>query len=247
MEHPRQLSDWHDPESAEEYLREGYSDRLYYHIYDHAIDTRTKARELGKWCAYNGQIIDFYVLDWAALGHDYGYLEYDMLPEDVRNRYPTREKYAAAMTGGIMASFGAPQTAIRQVKEAIWSTEVGVGCTSKEGRILRQADLANVGGKNRADFFINTIKLYREYRLLGGENPNLFFAREFINYCIKSNRVLSIYNTEDVSLGDFDKDLDGHSTFCKNASENIRMLLPDRIQKLAELAGSKLLADISDN
>lgn len=241
MESSTQLRDWRNPTVMEEETVTGYSERLFYHVYSHALSTRADARELGKWCVYNGLEVDFYVLDWAALGHDYGYLDYKYLPLSIKELYPSREKYAAAMIGGKMANLGAPAETIEAVKQAIWSTEVEVKCISLEGKIIRQADLNNVGNESHPAFFWNTLKLYREHRLMGDENPNLFYPREFINYCIKSSKILSIYNEEDVSLGDFDRKADGRSIFCELAAANIRMLLPDRIQDLAQMAGSQLL------
>ena len=251
MEVSSQYEAWRNTAATEDLLQDGYSDRLFFHVYEHALATREIARELGKWVAYEEQKkplgerreVDFYVLDWAALGHDYGYLQYVSLPQSVKSRYPSREKYAAAMVGGLMASAGAPAEKVRAVKEAIWSTEAGVPCTTLEGRILRQADLANVGSPNQANFFINTVRLYREYRLFNHRDPQGFHPREFIGHALMNYRILSRYNAEDVSLGDFDREADGRSKFCRVVSENMQFLLPERIKTLATIAGSTLLKD----
>jgi hypothetical protein len=240
----QQLADWRNPAVIEGLTRPGYNERLFYHTYEHALETRDIARELGKLAVYNGKDVDFYVLEWAALGHDYGYLEYESLPSEIKQEYDSREKYAAAMVGGIMANYHAPQEKIQRVKEAIWSTQVLVLCQSEEAKIIRQADLSNVASENPAPFFLNTIKLYREWRLLQGKNPNVVNPHEFISYALSSAKFLDQYNKEDVSLGDFDRDENGQSIFCKLAAKNIQQLFPKHIKELAHKAGSTLLKDI---
>lgn len=241
-----QLEDWRNPAIIERLMRPGYSERLFYHRFEHAQETRDIARELGRLCVKNGKEVDFYVLEWAALGHDYEYLEYDAVLSDVRAQYPSREKYAAAMVAGMMANHQAPQEKIQMVKEAIWSTEVDVPCTSLEAKIIRRADLDNVGSENPIPFFFNTLKLYREWRLLNHKDPHFtkINVPEFINYAINSAKVLSRYNAEDVSFGDFDLDETGQNIFCKRAARNIQMLFPDRIKELAQKAGSSLFKEL---
>lgn len=210
----------------------GYDDRLYFHVYDHALDTRAQARELGKWAAYNGLDVDFYVLDWAAIGHDFGFYEWTFLSGEEKALYPSREKYAAHKVEAMMQELGAPEEKIQGVKEAIWSTEKGVECTTLEGKILRQADLQNVGTDNPKSFIFNTIKLYREKRLFDGKSPRGFNLAEFISFGVNSYPFLVAYNEEDVSLGDFDREANGQSSFRNVADKQIRMLLPDQIYTL---------------
>jgi hypothetical protein len=239
-------------------LRQGYDNRLYFHYYGHALDTRDEARERGKWCAYedlaadpdNCGSINFRVLEWAALGHDYGFYAWTFLPDEEKARYPSRERYAAAETSRIMASLDAPEDVIAQVEAAIRSTELNVACTTREGRVLRQADLANVGNatspRNLAAFFWSTVALYREKRLLGGQSPDRFIPLEFLDFCLKSYKVLAAYNAEDVSLGGFDRTPDGRSLFCAAAAEKIsRLKKPLKIIELARQAGATLLRDLS--
>lgn len=258
MEMAPQIQDWRDPEVIEAALRPGYDDRLYFHPFSHALATRAEARERGKWCVYedtaidpqNRGSIDFYVLEWAGEGHDFGFYAWTFLTDEEKARHPSREKYAAANVRGIMEQLGAPESTIGQVEAAILSTELNVPCTTREGRIIRQADLANVGSadtvEDLANFFWSTVKLYRESRLLSGRSPNKFLPLEFIDFCIKSYKVLATYNAEDVSLGSFDRTPDGRSLFCAAAGEKIPMLkVPLRIVELARQAGASLLHDLS--
>lgn len=248
MEASTQSTDYRNPELIEQLTRPGYDSRLFFHVYEHARETRDEVRERGKWCVYNGQEVDFYVLDWAALGHDYGYYEWTFLSDEVKALYPSREKYAAARIADMMAEHEAPAEKVRAVQEAIWSTQVGVACTSLEGRILRQADLANIGTQNDlqglGNFLWNTVKLYREDRLLKGKSPNRFVPHEFIAYCLASYKVLSSYNAENVSLGSFDRAPDGQSLFCHYAAEKLPLLADQsRLLSLARKVGFTLLRD----
>ena len=242
METPLQ-QDWRDPTAPAEFASEGYSDQLIFHILDHGEDTVDNVRELGKWCVLNGQEVNFYVLDWAAWGHDYGYFQYKDLSDAEKERWPSREKYAAAMTRARMEALGAPEDVIAQVEEAIWSTELGVECTTQEGRILRQADLQNVGSKDVVDFLRNTVKLFKEERFLEGKPTNIFKLPEFVAFCHKQFKALSIYNAENVSLGDFDQASNGMSLLSVASAPNIANLLPRRIQSLYENIGSLLFKD----
>lgn len=256
MEASPQIRDWRNPAVIEGLVRPGYDERLFFHRYGHALTTRNEVRELGKWCAYEDAArnpddpegVNFYVLEWAALGHDYGYYEWTFLSDSEKARYPSREKYAAARTRGFMEELDAPEAVITEVEAAILSTELAVACTSREGRVLRQADLKNVGNrttmKNLKGFLLNTVNLYREDRLLKGKSAKLFIPHEFISYCLVSHKILSTYNAEDVSLGDFDRTADGSSLFCYYAGEKIPLLAEQkRILGLAKQVGFKLLRD----
>lgn len=240
---------WQDPQVLEAQARPHHRDDLEFHNWPHALDVRDDTRANANRCVDNGITVDWDVLDPASLNHDD---DFWLVPRGTPgmksdHRFTTKERHAAAVARQELTDLGMPPSKVKHVSDNILSSEKGVRCKTIEARCLRQADLANVASPNPLIFLNSTYRLYREDKQLKGEQPmqpslKVPFVRDFIGFAAVSYEVLTTYNSEDISLGDFDRDREGQSLFGQRAARNIALLVPNRLTDFL----SRHLADIID-
>jgi hypothetical protein len=225
---------WRDPVQLEAQARPHYID-LEFHNWPHALAVRADTRANAQRCVDHGLTIDWDVLDPASLNHDG---DFWIPPGSAPGyKYKTKERAAAAIVRREMPVLGMPADKIKHVSDIIKSSEKGVRCKTLEARCMRQADLANVAHPNPIVILNGTYRLYKETKRLNGEQPKppsmrLPFLKDFLGFAAVSYEILTVYNDEDVSLGDFDRDQEGRSLFAQHAAKNIALLTPARLTDL---------------
>ncbi len=243
MATPEQQEVWRDRETIEELARPHYSYEsdegsieLPFHNWPHADYVTDKSLEIADNAERHGEQINVAVLVAAPPYHD---ADFFMKP-GVDHPYSSKELQSSAVAQSDISLLGAPLEFVRHVGSAIESTQVGVKCTSQEARILRQADLSNITSWNPLVFLNGTYRLYKESKILSGQplisfslNPDAFI-KDFVKFSGISYEILTAYNEEDISLGDFDRDRLGVSLFQKRAAKNIPMLVPKRITRILQ-------------
>jgi hypothetical protein len=227
-----------------EYSSTWYAD-LPYHNFDHALDTLWKTMELADECETSGLAVDRGALIAGDLFHDAGFhLKLDdqdtngLVDEGDTRGFEKKEDFSASVLG--MYMFGQLQNHLQKHKgdttvapfefssgrllraqNAILATTAGSSVNGLEDKILRIADLANVG-EDYELFVSNTNKLFKEVGILGSQC-------EFWEFAIKSANILSSYLDTDLRLTGYDV-IAGEanvSPFQIRCAKNIRKLVQD--------------------
>ncbi len=189
-----------------------YNNDYEYHNWQHIENTLTEARRLVTFCGENGLVVDQEVVELAVLLHD---ALFDV-PEDI-HPHQSKEEFSAAVTADVLQGFPVSADKTSHVQACILSTQRGVQCTSPEAIVVRRADLANVAD-NFDVFMENAGKLLKEFRRINGKDMPI---EQWVNG-IKQN--LDDYFSENLSLGDFDRDRAGFNPFVRGYKRNIARL-----------------------
>lgn len=195
---------------------------LPYHNFEHAaVDTVEEVLRLAEACEANGLVINRRRLLAGAIMHDSRF--YEPL---TGSGFRSKEERSCGDARRLLPGFGFSDAEIDAVVEDISSTEAGVFCNSLHARILVRADIKNLR-ENKLVFLSNSLKLYDEHLLLHQEaDTQPLNWREFV---LKQQEILDIYLSQDLSLGDFDRDETGECLFTKAARLNVRELSSETI------------------
>ena len=203
---PEQIETLH---KVAEFAEARYSN-LPYHNWSHAsVDTLGEAMRLCDYCEENGQQVDRFRVAIAALCHD---IDFD---KPVPPGLNSKEEHSAYNTAMFLYSIGVDQPTIEGVVTDILGTECGGKCEEPETKIVRRADLSNVGG-GYWNFSRNTVLLIWESVKLSKRPFDPTNLRSVID---ASCQVLGSYVDDDLSLGDFDDEY--KRRFLPNALRNI--------------------------
>lgn len=223
---------WRNPDIIDAALQPLYPE-LPYHNWRHGSETAAASAALASvYAACKGnEPCNKLRIEWGGKGHDAGIGAYKS-DRWLQKRFGSAEKYSADLTLTHMAATGAPLELAEQVQEDIWSTQVGIACTSLYALFLRRADLKNVYSRNRFEIIRCSFLVLREEKLLHGEAPGgkLDFD-EAVHFAEKSHSFLQPYIDEDVHLGSFDVDAEGR-TANERAAANHRQLLPASFSRI---------------
>ncbi|MDY6771408.1 MAG: HDIG domain-containing protein [Candidatus Nanohaloarchaea archaeon] len=118
-----------------------YSDELPYHNFQHIQHALEFAETLLERCARYGIPVDSDIVRYAVLFHDAGYHE-----DHKAEGYDTKEQYSAAIAADELERHGRDQETIDEVRQCILATEEGASFDTPEEKIVRAADLAQIGG-----------------------------------------------------------------------------------------------------
>jgi hypothetical protein len=227
---------WHDRPTLETHAQPHYSDALPFHNWAHALAVADESLSIAARAAQHGLALDTAVMIPAALNHDAGFF----LNPGVDHTFASKELYSANVVHDDLTLLRAPERAATHAAQIVASTQKGVACASPEAKAVRQADLANVSSNNPLAFLNGTYRLYAESKMLAGQrllklsvDPEAII-KDFVKFAAISYEILSAYNQEDISLGDFDRDKNGVSIFQKQAAKNIERLVPNRLTGLLQ-------------
>lgn len=193
---------------------------LRYHNWDEHIATSFQAAmDLCDTCEEHGVPVDRLVVGIAILGHDAGYSHYKSDKELKRHTgFDSREAYSTHITESILSSMGYDGEFIEEVSRSIMATKLNAPCDTTEQKIVRRADLHNIGGPFTG-MFVNFLRLYKEGMELSGKPADPVAAIE------QSGIVLERYmHGADLSLGEWDRDANGVCRFVNRALSNILQL-----------------------
>ncbi len=145
-----------DIEKARQYILKKLEDELdktlYYHSIDHTIDVCSSALSIAR--EENVHPTDMALLETAALYHDSG----------ITVIYKGHEMASAKIAREVLPGFGYSNQDIKKIEKMIIATQLPQKPVDKLSEILCDADLDYLG---RDDFYINALKLYREWNELG--------------------------------------------------------------------------------
>lgn len=104
------------------------------------------------------------------------------------------------------------------------------------GRALRQADLWVPANASALTVIKRTVDLFEEDAILKKEYNHPGEVRtDLISFAIGSFSVMSAFNKDDVSLGQFDTDDNGRSRFSNHLDKNMQCFLPPNVQKILRM------------
>lgn len=192
--------------------REFYVD-LPYHNFQHVLDTEIDSLKYADICEKNGLSPNRSVLSASALLHDANYYI------DSRQFYKTKEEYSMAIAGHILPFFDYSSEDIEQTQIAINGTEAGQNCPTLEAKILRRADIGNVGSSPR-EFLTKTCLIVHENILLNGLNAVSW--SDVVN--VTNQKISSYLVDDDFKFGDFEESSGGQLKFIADCLKNIRRL-----------------------
>lgn len=145
-----------DIEKARQYILKKLEDELdktlYYHSIDHTIDVCSSALSIAR--EENVHPTDMALLETAALYHDSG----------ITVIYKGHELASAKIAREVLPGFGYNNQDIKKIEKMIIATQLPQKPGDKLSEILCDADLDYLG---RDDFYINALRLYREWNELG--------------------------------------------------------------------------------
>lgn len=188
--------------------KELYKD-LPYHNWDHALEVRDTALEIADRYLDAGIYIDRQAVDFGSILHDIHYDKY-FNPKD----YINLEEFQAAKSAEIIEHHGFSDDLIYEVREIVRGTAKNSTPSTLEGKIVRRADLSNVGGPYDR-FVINAMKLLFEQKYLTGCTSTPSEWAELV--CLNLHDFIDI----DVSLTEIDEE---QGLFRGLAFENILRL-----------------------
>lgn len=221
---------WRDPIMQQASARSHYRTDLEFHNWSHGLETAEESRSNALICLENDIDVDPDVAYASGLHHDDNFWQ---VPQ-VDHAFRSKEVYSAYLGANIQDCLGMPKETIDEFKDAIYSTERGIACKTILAKCVRRADLKNVSSPNSLDFLNATYRLYRESKRLKDEKPVSLarpdrLIKDLIRFGGISYEVLSTYYEEDLSLGDFDHNADGSCEFNKLGTQNMRLLLPEKL------------------
>lgn len=185
-----------------------------FHNQQHADQVTLDAMKLANYCEKNGLSSDRSVILVAAQYHDALFHEHSL-----GSGFSSAERQSAAIAMEESYDLGFTDSQIEHVGACIESTERGVSCQSLEAKIIRRADLANLGG-SLGGFVISSFKLYNELHM------QKRFPGDWISLIQGSRASLADYLSEDISFGEFDRH-HNKSLWLIQTERNLRIL--DRI------------------
>lgn len=133
-------------------LEEELDKTLHYHSIEHTADVCSSALSIAR--AEEINHTDMALLETAALYHDSG----------ITVIYKGHEMASAKIAREVLPGFGYSNQDIKKIEKMILSTSLPQKPGDKLSEILCDADLDYLG---RDDFYINALKLYREWDELG--------------------------------------------------------------------------------
>lgn len=148
-------------------MRRLYDPQLPYHNWDHAVQVHDKAMKLADLCESFGMTVKREALACACLGHDALFV---IRPSVLK--HATKEDVACQVIANTLLEMGAPKWFADEVQGIIVATKHGVAPLTIEQKIIRAADLGNVGG-DYAQFRENTTRLFEEAKYLNEVTDSL--------------------------------------------------------------------------
>lgn len=145
------------------FARRLYSDSLYYHNFQHVIETLNEAELILKQCDDKQINYDKKVICHAILFHDAGYID-----NHISKGYRNKETYSADLATDVLSEAGEDEAHIEAVKSAILCTHIDAVCHSNDENIVRAADLSALILPYK-QFKKKSIDLYKERELITGK------------------------------------------------------------------------------
>lgn len=201
-------------------------EHLPYHGLEHPQHVRERARILIERCRLHGIEIDQFsvkVIEAAALLHD----ALAAIPPQTLG-FQSAEELAAHFTFHLLIRYGVDAPTALRTAETIFGSHALCEPISIEQKILRAADLWNVGGSYPA-FAEETNQLYRESLNLTGEQGS------FLTFIRGSYAYLQLYLWRMIELTPEAHDSQGRSTWHMKAISNLHTLAATAIGPQEEL------------
>lgn len=182
--------------SIEDEAKSGYDDRLLFHPWSHALEVREEIVNIREKLIETGKtnVRSRFLSEVEALLHDYGYMRFMELKKTGHNPYKSSEHLAVTEGGDLLKRHGVDDATIKEYRDDVWGTKLGVRCRSWGKMTLCLADLSNTQSDYDEVFAPATERLRQETEIIEDKeiDPNLF--------AISSLVVLSRYYWENLSI-----------------------------------------------
>ncbi len=137
--------------NVEQLFRDKLSDEYRFHDLEHTASVRKYARQLGEMQELSD--IELEILDLAAIFHDTGYTEI----------YTGHEEVSMTIAKDFLSKENYDQKKIQQILDCILATKTGITPQTNLQKILKDADLSNLGLKT---FFEHSDNLRYEWEVI---------------------------------------------------------------------------------
>lgn len=199
-----------------ESARNLYSDKLYYHNFDHVIDVLDNAEKILKQCDNKNITYNKKIIYHAILFHDAGY---DI--DHLKNGFNNKETYSAFLAETILLDLGESKEHVEEVTQAILCTHMGGECYSNNEMLVRAADLLGLTAPY-SEFKDKAIDLYKERELLSGEKI------PWEQYKDEASNIIRKFLKPQIKL-DIDLFSGGNYMFQTKVLDNVNKLMEDTI------------------
>ena len=199
-----------------------------FHNIPHVQKTTNLGIAVAEQAIAHGIEIDTSVLPLAGYTHDAG--NWFMPGRD--HPFKTAEAFSANVAWRIGQALGMPKPKLELACDMIESSGPDKPCITPEAKALSQGDLMAGGLLDEPIIFLNgTYRLYKESKIIGGEplaHPSRpqALATDFVRFGSVCHDKLGRLVSEDLSIGDYDRDDEGRSLFVMRAEYNLNLLTP---------------------
>ncbi len=191
-----------------------YSKTLPYHNFGHALQTIAAGEKLVGEYAASGLEMNWEVIYYSLLFHDAGFHE-----DHRRKGFQSKEEYSAKLAEDVLTKSGVEKALIEKVKQTILCTERDAVCRNNEEKVVRTADLSNIGSDYN-HFRHDTEQLKKEHELITGAPV------PWEEWLEEVSKTIEYYLSQDFRLSRSGK-VDSNHSFQENARNNLSRLLKE--------------------